>query len=90
MLHSAHAILQGFGRPYALVRLLHSEDRLAVDESDAHALADRVRVFPRERENVGQSARRANICIREGDEPPSRKKRIETLYQCVCSADSLL
>ena len=67
--------MTGFGRPYALVRLLHSEDRLAVDESDAHPLADRVRVFPPRARDVGQSARRANICIREGDEPPSTHYR---------------
>jgi hypothetical protein len=40
--------------PHALVRLLRSEDRLVVAESDAHLIADYVRFFTRERENVGQ------------------------------------
>jgi hypothetical protein len=40
--------------PHALVRFLRPEDRLAVGEGDAHTLADRVHVFPGERENVGQ------------------------------------
>jgi hypothetical protein len=33
---------------------LRPEDRLAIGEGDAHPLADRVRFFARERENVGQ------------------------------------
>ena len=37
-----------------IVRLPHPEERLTVGESDPHPLADRVRVFARERENVGQ------------------------------------
>src|SRR4029077_7912356 len=40
--------------PHALVRLLRLEDFLTIGESDSHPLADRVRVFARERENVGQ------------------------------------
>ena len=40
--------------PHALVRLLRSEDRLVVAESDAHLIADYVRFFTREGENVGQ------------------------------------
>jgi hypothetical protein len=40
--------------PHALVRFLRPEGRLAVGEGDAHTLADRVQVFPGERENVGQ------------------------------------
>ena len=38
------------------MRLLTScpEDRLAVGERDAHTLADRVRVFAGESENVGR------------------------------------
>jgi hypothetical protein len=38
---------------HALVRLLRPGDRLAIREH-RHPLADRVQVFPRERENVGQ------------------------------------
>jgi hypothetical protein len=37
-----------------IVRLPHPEERLAAGESDAHLIADRVEVFPGERENVGQ------------------------------------
>ena len=40
--------------PHALVRLLRSEDRLVVAESNAHLIADYVRFFTREDENVGQ------------------------------------
>ena len=40
--------------PHALLRLLQPEERLAVGEGDPHPLADRVRVFAGERENVGQ------------------------------------
>ena len=40
--------------PHALVRLLRSEDRLVVAESDAHLIADYVRLFARECENVAQ------------------------------------
>jgi hypothetical protein len=39
---------------HALVRLLRPGDRLAIGERHAHTLADRVRVFARERENVAQ------------------------------------
>ena len=39
--------------PHAL-RLLRPEDRLAIRQGVAHPRADRVRVFTRERENVGQ------------------------------------
>jgi hypothetical protein len=35
------------------LHFLRSEDFLAVGESDAYSLADRFRVFARERENVG-------------------------------------
>jgi hypothetical protein len=46
----------GAGRlvPHALVRLKRPDDRLAVNEGDAHTLADRVWFFARECENVGQ------------------------------------
>ena len=40
--------------PHALVHFLRSKDFLAVGESDAHPLADCVRVFACKRENVGQ------------------------------------
>jgi hypothetical protein len=40
--------------PHALLRLLQPEDRLALCEGDPHPLPDRVQVFSRERENVGQ------------------------------------
>ena len=40
--------------PHALLRLLQPEDRFALGEGDPHPLADRVRVFVREGENVGQ------------------------------------
>jgi hypothetical protein len=40
--------------PHAPVRFLRSEDRLVVAESHAHLIADYVRVFTREGENVGQ------------------------------------
>jgi hypothetical protein len=40
--------------PHALVRLLRPEDFLTIGESDSHPLADRVRVFARQRENIGQ------------------------------------
>ena len=40
--------------PHALVRLLRPEDPLVVAESDAHLIADHVRFFAREREDVGQ------------------------------------
>jgi hypothetical protein len=40
--------------PHALLRLLQPEDRLALGEGDPHPVADRVRVFARERENVAQ------------------------------------
>ena len=40
--------------PHALVFFLRPEDFLTVGESDPHPLADRIRVFARERENVGQ------------------------------------
>ena len=40
--------------PHALVRLLRSEDRLVVAESNSHLIADYVRFFTREDENVGQ------------------------------------
>jgi hypothetical protein len=40
--------------PHALVRLLRSEDRLVVAESDAHLIADYVQFFTREGENVSQ------------------------------------
>ena len=39
---------------HALVRFLRPKDRLTVDESDAHAVADRVRLLPRECEDVDQ------------------------------------
>ena len=41
--------------PHVLVRL-RSEDRLAVAESNAHPRADRIRVFTREGEDVGQES----------------------------------
>ena len=37
-----------------IVRLPHPEERLAAGEGDPHPLRDRVRLFARERENVGQ------------------------------------
>jgi len=40
--------------PHALLRLLQSEDSLALGEGDPHPLPDRVRLFARERENVAQ------------------------------------
>ena len=40
--------------PHALVRLLRPEDRLVVADSDAHLVADHLRFFAREGENVGQ------------------------------------
>ena len=40
--------------PHALLQLLQLEDRLEVGERDAHPLPDRVRLFARKRENVGQ------------------------------------
>jgi hypothetical protein len=40
--------------PHALLRLLQPEDRLAFGEGDPHPVADRVRLFARERENVAQ------------------------------------
>ncbi len=40
--------------PHVLVPLPCSEDRLAVPEGTAHTLADRLRFFAREGENVGQ------------------------------------
>ena len=40
---------------HALVRLPHPKERLAAGESDPHPLADRVQVFPGERENVAQA-----------------------------------
>ena len=40
--------------PHALLWLLLPEDRLALGESDPHPVADRVRLFARERENVAQ------------------------------------
>jgi hypothetical protein len=40
--------------PHALVVLLRPENCLAIGQDDAHAFADRVRVFSRERENIGQ------------------------------------
>ena len=40
--------------PHALLRLPHPEERLALGEGDPHPLPDRVRVFAREREDVGQ------------------------------------
>ena len=42
--------------PHALVRLPHPEERLAACASDPHPLADRVRVFAREREYIGQES----------------------------------
>ena len=42
--------------PHALVRLLRLEDRLAIRQGVAHPRADRVRVFTREREDVGQES----------------------------------
>ena len=40
--------------PYALLRLLQPEDRLALGEGDPNPLPDRVRLFARERENVAR------------------------------------
>jgi hypothetical protein len=40
--------------PHALVRLLRSEDCLAVLERGSHTLADSVRAFACERENISQ------------------------------------
>ena len=40
--------------PHALLRLLQPEDRLALGEGDPHPVADRVRLFACERENVAQ------------------------------------
>jgi hypothetical protein len=60
--------------PHALVRLLRSEDRLAVREGDAHPLADRVRLFARERENVAQEGFDPLI------HPPQWKVNTEALY----------
>ena len=37
-----------------IVRLPDPEERLAAGEGDPHLLADRVRLFARERENVAQ------------------------------------
>jgi hypothetical protein len=39
---------------HALVVLSHPEYRLAIGQGDAYAFLDRLRVFARERENVGQ------------------------------------
>jgi hypothetical protein len=38
--------------PHALLRLVQPEDRLALGEGDPHPLADGVRLFARDRENV--------------------------------------
>jgi hypothetical protein len=40
--------------PHSLLRLLRPEDRLALGEGDPRPVADRVRLFARERENVAQ------------------------------------
>ena len=48
--------------PHALLRLLQPEDRLALGEGDPHRLPDRVRLFARERENVGQESVDALVC----------------------------
>ena len=42
--------------PHALLRLLQPEDRLALGEGAPHPLRDRIRLFAREREDVGQEA----------------------------------
>jgi hypothetical protein len=48
--------------PSCLLRLLQPEDRLALGEGDPHRLPDRVRLFARERENVGQESVDALVC----------------------------
>jgi hypothetical protein len=56
----AHPPAEGGGKrrlvPHALVRLLQPEDRLALGEGNPHPLPDRVRLFTREGEDVGQES----------------------------------
>jgi hypothetical protein len=51
---------------HALVVLPHPENRLAIGQGDAHAFPNRLRVFARERENIGQEGFGALVHFRPG------------------------
>ena len=80
---------------YALFLFLRSKDFLAVGDSYAQPLADRVRVFARKRENVGQEGAGPSGCpdvppvsLADSPSPPKAPRRARESFWCPTAAGS--